>query len=452
MSKDIVPELLEKIEKEFKNKTAKSKIIKKKIIALKKNKVTHEDSNDFAIEVGKILSEAFSEEIKGDILPDNRMYYNIAKRLIEPNLKRNFDIVGDYIRDVQEVLNKNSNISLKAIKPEVNQEKIDGIIGKISDYESFEEGKWLLKEPIINFTQSIVDDLIKANADFQHRAGLSPKIVRKEAGGCCDWCRKLVGTYKYPEDVPDDVWKRHRFCRCTVNYLPGEGKKQDVWSKKWSDVDKDNKIEKRIELSERKRYKKFHEGKQINQYFNEESKILWNKEYRQTREAFMKYTQSGYKNINAALRDRQSFMKGDVHFSIKEQTFQNIKHMEKFIDKQELKENIVVYRSIDRSVVEKQLGTLKQSKGRIYSEKAFSSTSPLQASVKGFYGKNKSICIEYHIPKGRGRGAYINSVSEFKDVEYEYILNTDTKAKIIELKKENDMDIIVMEVLDNEIE
>lgn len=253
MSKDIVPELLEKIEKEFKNKTAKSKIIKKKIIALKNNKVTHEDSNDFAIEVGKILSEAFSEEIGVDLLPDNRMYYNIAKRLIEPNLKRNFDIVGDYTRDVQEVLNKNSNISLKAIKPEVNQEKIDGIIGKISDYESFEEGKWLLEEPIINFTQSIVDDLIKANADFQHRAGLSPKIVRKEAGGCCDWCRKLVGTYNYPEDVPDDVWKRHRYCRCTVDYLPGDGKKQDVRSKKWSDVDKNDKIKERKEFSEKLR-------------------------------------------------------------------------------------------------------------------------------------------------------------------------------------------------------
>lgn len=35
-------------------------------------------------------------------------------------------------------------------------------------------------------------------------------------------------------------------------------------------------------------------------------------------------------------------------------------------------------------------------------------------------------------------------------VEYEYLLNTATRAKIIKLKKENDMNVIVMEVLGNE--
>lgn len=451
MNKDIVPELLERIQNEFKNKTEKSKVLKKKILALRDKKVTHKDSNDFAIELGEILAKVFQDEITGDILSDNRMYYNIAKRLIEPNLKNNYDIVSDYSRDVQEVLNKKSNISLKAIKPEINQDRVDGIINKISDYDDFEDGKWLLEEPIKNFTQSIVDDTIKTNAEFQYKSGLTPKIVRKEAGNCCDWCKEVVGIYEYPE-VPKDVYRRHQRCRCTVDYLPGNNKKQDLWSKEWRDIDKSDKIEKRKELSEKKSYKKFHEEEQVNQYFEKESKLLWSKEYQQAREAFMKYTQSGYKNINSALRDRQNFMKSRVHFSIKEETFKNIKHMKNFIDKQELKENIVVYRSIDKSVIEKQVGSLTKSKGKIFSEKAFSSTSPLQEKVKGFYGKNISVCIEYHIPKGIGRGTYINSVSEFENVEYEYLLNTDTRAKIIELKKENDMDIVVMEVLDNEIE
>ena len=63
------------------------------------------------------------------------MYYNIAKRLIEPNLIKNYDLVSDYSRNVQEVLNKKSNISLKAIKPEINQDRVDGIVNKISDYD-----------------------------------------------------------------------------------------------------------------------------------------------------------------------------------------------------------------------------------------------------------------------------------------------------------------------------
>lgn len=144
-------------------------------------------------------------------------------------MKTNFDLVSDYSREVQGVLNDESNISLKAIKPEINQDRIDGIVNKISGYDDFKEGKWLLAEPIINFSQSIVDHTIKTNADFQHKAGLHLKVIREEAGNCCDWCKSLVGTYDYPEDVPKDVWRRHRHCRCTVDYLPGDGKRREVW-------------------------------------------------------------------------------------------------------------------------------------------------------------------------------------------------------------------------------
>lgn len=84
---------------------------------------------------------------------------------------------------------------------------------------------------MVNFSQSVVDDTVKANADFQYKAGLKPKIIRTEAGNCCDWCKGLAGVYAYP-DVLKDVYRRHRFCWCTVDYHPGDGKKQDVWSKK----------------------------------------------------------------------------------------------------------------------------------------------------------------------------------------------------------------------------
>lgn len=231
MNKDIVPELLEKIQSEFKNKTEKSKLLKQKILTLKAGKATHLDSNEFAIEVGNILADVFKNEITENVLPDGKIYYNIAKRLIEPNIKSNYDLVSDYSRDVQEVLNEESNISLKAIKPELNQDRIDGIINKICEYDDFNQGKWLLEEPIKNFTQSVVDDTIKTNADFQYKSGLSPKIIRKEAGNCCDWCKEVVGVYEYP-DVPKDVYRRHRFCRCTVDYVPGDGKIQNVHTKK----------------------------------------------------------------------------------------------------------------------------------------------------------------------------------------------------------------------------
>lgn len=243
-----MPEIQEKIEKEFLKLAEESQVLKRKIKALAEKKATHLDSNEFAIEVGKMLSETFGHQITSDVLPDGKMYYNIAKRLLEVNLKHNYNLVGDYSKRVQASLNQAAGLSIKAIKPELNQDRIDGIVRKISEYDDFEKGKWLLGEPVINFTQAVVDDTIKQNADFQYKSGLRPKIIRKEGGHCCDWCKSVVGTYEYP-NVPKDVYRRHRYCRCTVDYLPGDGKKQDVWSKKWTDVEKEGKIEKRKEFN-----------------------------------------------------------------------------------------------------------------------------------------------------------------------------------------------------------
>ena len=248
--KDIVPAIFEKIEKTFKLKTKESKIIKKKLKALKDKRATYQDANDFAIELGDILASAFSSNISAEDLPDGKMYYNIAKRLIEPNMIRNHDLVSEYSKEVQSILNKQANISIQAQKADLNGDRIDKLVNKISEYDSFEQGKWLLNEPIKNFTQAIVDDTIKKNADLHYKAGLRPKIIRREKGNCCDWCKEIVGIYSYP-DVPEDIYKRHRYCRCTVDYYPGNGKKQNVWSKQWKDIEKDDKIKERKAIAAR---------------------------------------------------------------------------------------------------------------------------------------------------------------------------------------------------------
>lgn len=254
-AKDIVPELFDKIDKTFKLKAKESKIIKDKLKVLKNNKANYKDANEFAVEVGKILADTFQDEIKTGDLPDGKMYYNIAKRLIEPNMVKNHNLVSEYSKEVQSILNKKANISIKAQKADLNQDRIDKLIDKITGYDSYEDGKWLLKEPVINFSQAVVDETIKKNANLHYKSGLNPKIIRKEHGNCCDWCKEIVGTYFYP-DIPEDIYRRHRHCRCTVDYYPGDGKRHDVWSKKWKNVNEDDKIEERIKLSKNKNEKK----------------------------------------------------------------------------------------------------------------------------------------------------------------------------------------------------
>ena len=251
--KDIVPGIFEKIEKTFKLKTKESKIIKEKLKALKDRRATYKDANDFAIELGDILASAFSSNISTGDLPDGKMYYNIAKRLIEPNMIRNHDLVSEYSKEVQSILNKQANISIQAQKADLNQDRIDKLVNKISEYDSFEQGKWLLIEPIKNFTQAIVDDTIKRNADLHYKAGLSPKIIRREKGNCCDWCKAIAGVYDYQEvkNTGNNVFRRHRYCRCTVDYVPGDGKKQNVWTKQWNDPEKRDKIKERKAIAAR---------------------------------------------------------------------------------------------------------------------------------------------------------------------------------------------------------
>lgn len=115
-------------------------------------------------------------------------------------------------------------------------DRIQGILNRASDAPKFSGVRWILGDGVLtNYMQSFVDDTMKRNAEFQSKAGVSPKIVRKSPTKCCPWCDALVGEYKYPDDVPDDVYKRHDNCNCIVEFYPGDGKKQDVWSKQWSD-------------------------------------------------------------------------------------------------------------------------------------------------------------------------------------------------------------------------
>ncbi|HFI0115542.1 TPA: hypothetical protein ACGPB2_000317 [Streptococcus suis] len=244
MERDILPDLLKEVQEKFEASYGKSEIVRRAFDELKQKKATYVTVNDFSLEVGDILAEALSSSVRGDKLPDGKMYYNIANRLLADTLGRNFELVSGYAGQVQEALNKVAKIGLQVQVPEINQDRIDGLVNRLSSEDEFDKVAWMLQEPIVNFTQSIVDDSIKANADFHSKAGLTPKVVRKESGNCCRWCRSVVGVYDYP-NVPKDVWRRHNRCRCTVDYHPGNGKKQNAHSKRWSDPLKNAKIEER---------------------------------------------------------------------------------------------------------------------------------------------------------------------------------------------------------------
>ncbi|KRM13714.1 hypothetical protein FC15_GL000878 [Lapidilactobacillus concavus DSM 17758] len=122
-------------------------------------------------------------------------------------------------------------------------------MNKLATADKFEDVAWVLQDPIINFSQHVVDQSIEENCRFQAKAGLSPKITRRLSGRACKWCINLAGFYDY-FDKPDDIYRRHENCRCTVEYYPGDGRKaQNSHTKKWREIKNNAKMELRKSLN-----------------------------------------------------------------------------------------------------------------------------------------------------------------------------------------------------------
>lgn len=233
MATDIVPELLEKIQRDFNTKIRNNKKLLDIHEMIEEGTATYKQAYEYAQEVGGSLSSALEANISSEILPDGHMYFNIADRILNPTLQTNHIMVAAVSVEIQQILNRQAGLGLKGIEAPLNQHRIKSIIERVVAEEVFDDVEWMLAAPIVNFTQSVVDDTIQANAEFQYQSGLYPKIIRYAQGSeTCEWCRDLIGTYKYP-DVPEDVYKRHDRCDCVVEYDPGDARRQNVWSKEW---------------------------------------------------------------------------------------------------------------------------------------------------------------------------------------------------------------------------
>ena len=166
MNDDVLPGLLKEVQAKFEAEFGKSKVVEDAFKKLKAKKATYSTANNFAIEVGEILARVLESVVTADRLPAGKMYYNIAKRLLEPVLGNNYKTVADYAVKVQSDLNQKAKIGLNAKKPVLNQDRIDGFIDRLSYEDDFNKAKWLLGEPVVNFTQAVIDDTIKTNAEF----------------------------------------------------------------------------------------------------------------------------------------------------------------------------------------------------------------------------------------------------------------------------------------------
>lgn len=234
---DVVPALLEAIQAGFKNRLSADSKIRRITNRIRDGTARDTDIHGFAERVGELLSKSLTDTITADVLPNGQFYYNIAQRIIEPTLLENYSLVNAVASQIQLQLDAKKRIGLQPVTPDFPSGRINGLISKIAESESYDKAVRWLKEPIINNSEAFADDFIKENAYTRARSGLRVRIIRKVAAGCCDWCEEMAGAYDYGEEPPD-IYRRHEYCRCTVTFESGRSR-QDVWSKKQWEADAD---------------------------------------------------------------------------------------------------------------------------------------------------------------------------------------------------------------------
>lgn len=230
MASDVVPELLDEIQKDFNRQFRSNSTVIDIYGKIRSRLAMYKEANEFSIQCGEMLARSIKKYITADVLPEGRMWYNIATRILTPTLRNNYSLITDVTNAAQSIFNEKNGIGFKPITPAFNTNRLNGLIDKVSNAENYDDVAWVLDEPIVNFSQNIVDQAIKDNAEFQYRSGMTPKIRRTVVGGCCEWCQRLAGTYNYPY-VPSDVYRKHDRCRCTVEYISID-KRENVWTHK----------------------------------------------------------------------------------------------------------------------------------------------------------------------------------------------------------------------------
>lgn len=231
MVQDVVPALNENVQTSFKSYCLRDRRIAQVSKRIRDGTATFRDAHSYAESIGENLSRALVENLTERTLPDGKLYYNIAKRIVTPSLKENYNLVNEISSDVQSILDKADGIGLNAVKADFPDERIKGLIDKMTaDNITLENAIIWLKEPIINNSEAFADDFVKANAQFRSRVGLKSTITRSVESGCCEWCSALAGTYDY-DSAPAEIYMRHEFCRCVVSYH-SEKTSQNVWTKR----------------------------------------------------------------------------------------------------------------------------------------------------------------------------------------------------------------------------
>lgn len=235
-------------------------------------------------------------------------------------------------------------------------------------------------------------------------------------------------VYYVPDDMTYKEWKE--------KYV-----KKEVAKTRESDIIKageritDNK-------TETAKYVKFDTADNLNKSFlADEEKGFVSKLTQDEKDALLGYSSEGYDIVNTYLRENGYLDEFDINIAkeIDEQ-------LDTVISKFDLKDNLTVYRATTLSAFDED--DVNFLIGKEFSDKAYMSSTPLYEAAKAFGDNyNKSVMLEINLKSGKGKGAYINSLSVHKDEEYEFLIQKNKKFKIVHVSNKDDYVYVRLEEL-----
>lgn len=262
---EFAQDLLDHVGKDFQKKLQKDRKLKTLAKRIRDGTVSYDGANEYAVRVGEMLSEA----LLGNTETLSFMSEEVAREVLYPLLTADHDLLATVVEQVQNNMNAEDGLGISALLPDLDTNRIDGLIEKVSSYALFDDARWLFGEPIVNYSQSVVDQGMRKNAEASARLGMKTvirrktapteysrgkKIVRSKNGKTyeypysrygdmylfpCEYCLKLADTYDYSKIASGDrtIYRRHQHCRCILTFERGKQRQNVWWKQTWTDGD-----------------------------------------------------------------------------------------------------------------------------------------------------------------------------------------------------------------------
>lgn len=227
MSNDI----FEKIKKKVTTMISENKKLQVIMKRISKGIATFFDTSEYSNITSNILGSVFSEYVPE--LSSEGIKEDICTKL----LRGQYADINEILAQVQTALDEETGIKIAPQKAEFPLERVQKAAHSLEDKTVTAETIARRAEACtVNISRSFHDDYMEENAKFRTDAGLKCYINRETDGNCCEWCKALAGRYEYDIfSMPEDIFRRHDNCGCTVTFENGRSR-QNVWSKKTWEV------------------------------------------------------------------------------------------------------------------------------------------------------------------------------------------------------------------------